>query len=90
MSRLHDKLDRRKWAKVRKAVLNRDGWRCRMCGKAGRLEVDHVIPLEKGGAEYDPANLRALCRGCHILKTYQDRPDPVPGKVDWIEYVRQF
>ena len=26
-------------------VRDLDGWRCRLCGKSGRLEVDHVVPL---------------------------------------------
>ena len=35
------------------AVLDRDGWRCRRCRRVGRMEVDHVVPLDRGG---DPAN----------------------------------
>ena len=60
-------------------MFERDGWRCTACGKAGRLECDHRIPLAKGGAPYEPANLQTLCRGCHVEKTRADRglrPDP--------------
>ena len=66
MSWRKHKIDRRKWAWVRLQVLDRDGWRCVQCGKAGRLEVDHVTPMESGGAVYEKRNLQALCRPCHF------------------------
>ena len=55
-------------------VLERDGWRCVECGRAGRLEVDHVVPLEAGGEPWALENLQALCAGCHIRKTAAERP----------------
>ena len=64
-------IDRNKWRKVRLTILDRDGYRCQLCGKAGRLEVDHRTPLEHGGDAYGPENLRALCRGCHCEVTRQ-------------------
>ena len=51
---------------VRKHVLDRDGWRCKRCGRAGSLEVHHLKPLEDGGEPYNPNNLESICRGCHI------------------------
>ena len=60
----------KRWRRVRRLVLDRDGWRCRACGKAGRLEVDHVIPIASGGGEFwSLENLQALCRRCHFQKT---------------------
>ena len=76
MSRLHLEIPSRAWARVRRQVLDRDGWRCQLCGKAGRLEVDHVVPLRRGGEPLDPRNLRTLCRGCHIAKTRLDNRKP--------------
>ena len=61
-----------RWQKVRLQVLDRDGWRCVRCGRAGRLEVDHKTPLEDGGDMYGLRNLGALCRGCHIEKTREE------------------
>ena len=53
-------------------MLERDGYRCRSCGKAGRLEVDHIEPLWEGGAE-ELDNLQALCKTCHIKKHKRPR-----------------
>ena len=76
-----------RWKRVRLAVLDRDGWRCRHCGRAGRFEVDHIIPLEAGGAAFDMDNLQSLCRPCHFAKTTIDRggvphaPDAAWGRL---------
>ena len=48
------------------------------------MEVDHVRPLDKGGDPWDPANLQALCRGCHIQKTAaENRREPTPAEAAW-------
>ena len=63
-----------KWKRVRRAAIERDGYRCRHCGKAaGRFEVDHIKPLSEGGAPFDLENLQPLCRPCHFDKTTLDR-----------------
>ena len=75
----------RRWRALRRRILNRDGWRCRECGKAGRLEVDHVKPVQDGGDWWDPANLQTLCRSpCHFAKTRREnaKPDP-PDQAEW-------
>ena len=56
----------RRWARVRRAALDRDGWRCTRCGSPAELEVHHVVPLDRGGAALDLGNLRTVCRGCHL------------------------
>ena len=61
--------NRKRWARLRLRILHRDGYRCTCCGRAGRLEVDHIKPVHLGGSFWDPANLQSLARGCHILKT---------------------
>ena len=66
MSKKHKALDRARWSGVRKLCVDRDGWRCTVCGRAGRLEVHHVVPLYAGGAVYDLVNLATICRSCHI------------------------
>lgn len=58
------------WQAARKATLHRDGYRCRKCGKAGVLEVDHITPLRIDSSKpYDLSNLQSLCRPCHFAKT---------------------
>lgn len=51
---------------VRRAVMNRDGYRCRMpgCGKTHFLEVHHLVPRSRGGGN-EPDNLVTLCSSCH-------------------------
>ena len=65
MSRHHQKMSSREWEWIREKVLQRDGRRCRQCGKAGRLEVHHVKHLQEGG-DNALENLQVLCRDCHI------------------------
>ena len=75
MSAHHQRLNRARWERTRRAVFARDGYRCRCCGRAGRLECDHVVPLERDPDQdpYDPANCQTLARGCHIAKTRAER-----------------
>ena len=88
MSRHHDNLNRKKWARLRRLVLDRSGYRCQTCGRAGRLEVDHVKPLDAGGDLYDLDNLQSLCRGCHILKTAQENRTPRSARqAAWDRYI---
>lgn len=65
----------------RKTVLERDGYKCRICGisrqylddKAPglgeylRLEIDHIVPIAQGGTS-DESNLQCLCWRCNSLK----------------------
>lgn len=62
----------RRWRRIRSRVLERDGYRCTSCGRAGRLEVHHVRPVRHGGSN-EPENLRTLCRRCHHA-IHQARP----------------
>ena len=55
-----------KWRRFRLTILERDNYRCTLCGKAGRLEIDHHTPLEYGGDVFGESNCRALCRPCHF------------------------
>jgi len=56
------------WRYIRKCILRRDRWRCKICGDPAR-EVDHIIEIIDGGSFYDWDNLRALCGKCHQAKT---------------------
>ncbi len=59
-------------AQLRFRVLERDGFRCRYCGRAGStpgvvLHVDHVVPRVAGGATAE-GNLRTACEECNLGK----------------------
>lgn len=59
--------------KIRLRIRERDGYKCRHCSRAVRIgEVDHIVPIEKGGSE-DDSNLQLLCKECHRKKTARDR-----------------
>jgi hypothetical protein len=57
----------RRWRHTRLAVLRRDGYRCRYCGKPATT-VDHVRRVEDGGDWYDMANLVAACVRCNTSR----------------------
>ena len=56
--------------KMRFSIYERDGYQCRKCGISQRyaqLEIDHIIPIAKGGkSTYN--NLQTLCHRCNIEK----------------------
>ncbi len=63
--------------KLRQKVLERDSYRCQLCGIGAsdkypdgsnvRLEVDHIIPLKQGGKTTEE-NLWVLCSRCNAGK----------------------
>lgn len=67
----------------RRAIFERDGWRCQLCGVDVQREtvvpqpwapvVDHVVPLAKGGT-HEPANAQTAHYLCNSIKS-DDRWD---------------
>lgn len=56
------------WRKIRLAVFERDGWRCRYCGKhTAGPHCDHIEPLARGGSN-DLSNLATACPPCNLSK----------------------
>lgn len=60
-----------RWRRIRRYVLDRDGWRCQaprddgtICGRYADT-AGHIIARAHGGTD-DPANLRAECRKCNF------------------------
>lgn len=53
---------------LRYDVMKRDGFKCVLCGRGVnggvQLEVDHIIPIAKGGRT-EMSNLQTLCRDCN-------------------------
>jgi len=60
------------WEENRKIVLERDGYKCAMCGatdKEKRIDVHHVIPyrcFDNDREANHPDNLICLCLNCHM------------------------
>ena len=70
---------RAQWQSRRRAVLEEAGWvkrevweavkaqPCRACGAEGPSDVDHVVPLSRGGLNTE-GNVQPLCRICNSSK----------------------
>ena len=85
MSRQHvAQIKTKRWQRVRKEVFVRDRYRCCACGRAGRLECDHIVPLQRGGDPYAFGNLQTLCVRCHLEKTAREnRRVLTPAENEW-------
>lgn len=62
---------------IRYDVLKTAGFRCELCGVTAderALEVDHILPRNKGGSN-DRTNLQALCYRCNASKRDRDDTD---------------
>ena len=63
------------WKRVRKVVYVRDGGICMKCGRrvhAKNFHVDHIVPLSRGGSEWDLSNLELSCMECNLQKGNQE------------------
>jgi 5-methylcytosine-specific restriction endonuclease McrA len=63
-------------------VFDRDGWKCQICGtktpkslrgtyKPNAPELDHILPIGKGG-EHSYCNTQCACRRCNGAKSSTD------------------
>ncbi len=85
----------REWAALRKLVLTRDGYRCKLCGvvltsgrKSARSAVVHHKEAHKGNHSlfFDQGNLEASCKRCHdgVLQSEEVRGySLVKGENGW-------
>lgn len=60
----------RKWMRMRHVVLVEEPV-CKICGRKASRQVDHIIPLSKGGTDTRD-NLQGVCDDCHDEKTAKD------------------
>lgn len=58
-------------------VIERDGYKCVQCDSKVRIELDHIVPLAKGGTNCLD-NLQILCHDCNHRKG--DGSKPVTNK----------
>ena len=57
-------LETPEYERLRRAVLERDGWRCQHCGSRDNLHLHHQLFRSHGGAD-STDNLIILCASCH-------------------------
>ena len=64
------------WRNLRANYIQRNPI-CVMCKAQGKLtpgdHIDHIRPIEQGGAALDESNLQTLCISCHARKTLKER-----------------
>jgi 5-methylcytosine-specific restriction endonuclease McrA len=58
------RLDPESYSKLRRQVLERDGWRCQNCGSPHNLQVHHIRSRSLLGDDA-AQNLITLCDTCH-------------------------
>ena len=73
---------------LKRRVREEESWACRNCG-AWAKEVDHIVPLAADGELMVRENLQLLCGKCHVMKTERERPNRIPGRVEWGESIRE-
>ena len=66
----------RQWRKLREMVLHKQPI-CVMCEQkkiyTTANTIDHILPINKGGAVWSMDNLQALCSSCHNKKSARDK-----------------
>jgi len=53
------------WKSVRKLVLIRDGFRCRVCSSIDKLHIHHDTYIHHTREHEHLGDLRTLCESCH-------------------------
>jgi 5-methylcytosine-specific restriction protein A len=71
---------KKKWqtTRLRKLAMNPI---CEACDKELAVEVDHIVPLNRGGDPYAFENLSSLCSPCHWAKTARENRESPGGRV---------
>jgi 5-methylcytosine-specific restriction protein A len=83
----------KRWPALRQQALRRDGFACVKCGKAGRLEVDHIQPVRtRPELAFILDNLQCLCISDHTRKSHLEcgHPPVKPERVAWLKAVREL
>ena len=67
---------------LRQQMLERDGYKCLMCGKESYLQMSHIYP--KGiyrHMRFELDNVVTHCRACHLFKWHRD----IVGSYEWLQ-----
>ena len=66
------RLDANSYRELHRQVLERDGWRCQVCGSMQNLQVHHLKFRSQSGGDVEQ-NLITLCAECHELMHREPR-----------------
>jgi 5-methylcytosine-specific restriction endonuclease McrA len=58
------RLDTTSYRELHRQVLERDGWRCQVCGSMQNLQIHHITFRSHSGSDVEQ-NLITLCSDCH-------------------------
>jgi 5-methylcytosine-specific restriction endonuclease McrA len=58
------RLDSAEYQELHRRVLERDSWRCQLCGTRAELQVQHLELRAQLGADVED-NLFTVCAACH-------------------------
>ncbi len=58
------RLDADSYRELHRQALERDGWRCQVCGSMQNLQVHHLKLRSQSGSDVEQ-NLITLCTECH-------------------------
>lgn len=58
--------------KFRWKIFKRDNFACQNCHRQEDLELDHIIPLSKGGKDSEE-NMQTLCKRCNLKKMHSQK-----------------
>jgi 5-methylcytosine-specific restriction endonuclease McrA len=67
------RLDPKSYRGLYRQILQRDGWRCQICGSMRNLQVHHMKFRSQSGDDSE-ANLITLCAGCHTRLHHSETP----------------
>jgi 5-methylcytosine-specific restriction endonuclease McrA len=64
--------------RISRAVIERDGGVCHICGREGADTADHLVPRSVGGDSTDTSLLAAAHRGCNSRRGARAHSQPQP------------
>lgn len=81
------------WKKgFRVSVIDRDGHKCRYCGKSGlykrALTLDHLVPVVRGGKD-ELSNVVVSCMHCNCKKGKKSVEQYIPHRLKELERERE-
>ena len=98
----HEFFVKNNWQALANKLKREADYTCQRCGKRGRaycsevhedrIEAHHIVPIYKGGDEFDPDNVVVVCHKCHMelhrrLERDEQLPSPelIPILDEWIK-----